>query len=520
MQLSTFQKGLIIVLLAFIFFGGTIFVNRILYADAFSKEEAQHALYALWLTKDLKSLDWGSFWYDTQRQMFWPFFHSWVLSLFFLLLGASYISARLLSFLIFFAILVLMYIIANRFSEKEGWKIGLLSVFLALSSPLMVRFAAENTLEGLGALIFLAAYYLYLVSETKWLTIYYVFLGILVGLSIYTNYLYAYFMIPAFIVVALGKLGPTLVEVRKLSRRGEKAAYPFLWWAYRKLIFLVVLFLVASAWFFTSTFSRKILLFLQATLRYAGGEGAGGFWQNLLFYPKAIIQNYAFSPWLGALIVISLFMPFIAFKYLQLGKLFTFIWTVIVLATLTIPSRAPQFIYIIAPFLFLVFASAVFYLKDRLKQYGGVFLFIIFVPLLVSLPNLSRVYFPARPAENMAGVLNYFHGEVLPRYPVAAAVNLQHLNPETIAFHFWGWNAPVLADPVMGEDEMFSNARYFITVELDPGSPYASENLDDSIYRWNAFLSLKRGLGEVREYSQRRFSDIGLTAKIYEKTAR
>ena len=520
MKLSSFQKGFVVILLAFIVFGGIIFVNRILYADAFGKEEAQHALYALWLTKDLKSLDWGSFWYDTQRQMFWPFFHSWILSIFFLLFGASYISARLLSFLIFFATLVLMYIISNRFSEKAGWKIGLLSVFLALSSPMMVRFAAENTLEGLGALIFLAAYYLYLVSEAKWLTIYYVFLGILVGLSIYTNYLYAYFMIPAFIVVALGKLGPTLVEVRKLSRQGEKAAYPFLWWAYRKLIFLVALFLVASAWFFTSTFSRKILLFLQATLRYTGGEAVGGFWQNLLFYPKAIIQNYTFSPWLGVLIVISLFLPFIAFRYLQLGKLYTFIWTVLILATLTIPSRAPQFIYIIAPFLFMVFSAAVFYLSEKTKQYAGVILFILFVPLLISLPGLAKLYFPARPAENMVKVLDYFHLGVLPRYPIASAVNLQHLNNEVIAFHFWGWNAPVLADPVMGEEEIFRNTRYFLTVELDPGSPYASEVLDDSLFRWNAFLLEKRQAGDLRDYSMRRFSDIGLTAKIYEKTAR
>ena len=520
MKLSAFQKGLLVVLIALLLFGGIIFINRILLADVFCKEEAQHALNGLWLCKDLRNLDWKGFWYDTQRQMFWPFFHSWILAIFFLFFGISYISARFLSLVIFFATLILMYVVANRFSEKSGWKIGILSVFLALSSPLMIRFSAENTLEGLGALIFLVSFYLYTIAEQRKLSIYYVFLALGIGLSIYTNYLYAYLMIPAFLVATLGKLGPIFVETLQLTRKGEKSALQFLWWAYRKLITLVVLLLVAGAWFLTSAFSRKFMLLLQAIFRYSGGESVQGLWQNLLFYPKAIIQNYTFSPWLGILMVISLFLPLIAVRYFQLNKLYVFIWTVIVLVTLTIPTKAPQLIYIIAPFLLIVFSATVFYGLERLNKYGIIILLVIFVPALISIPRLGSLYFPSRPAEKTVKILNYFHWGVLPRYPIASSINLQHLSPEVIIFHFWDWNAPVLADPIVGEDGMFRSARYFLTVEIDPNSPYQTEVLDDSIFRWNMYLQEKLRAGEIRENSQRRFEGLGVTAKIYEKIPR
>ena len=517
MKISAFQKGLLITLILFLFLGGTLFVTRLLMADAFSKEEGQHALYGLYLYKDIRALDWGSFWYDTNRQVFWPFFHSWVQAGFFLGLGVSYFSARFLSFAIFFATIILMYTVCARFSERTGWLIGLLAVALALTSPMMTRFAVENSLEGLGALIFLSTFYLYSIYEERKRTSEYVLLAALLGLSIYTNYLYAYLILPAFIVMSLGKLGPLIVQLSSLRRQGEKAAFNFFWWAYRKLVVLIVIALIVAAWFFTNAFSRKILLLLQAIFRYSGGEQVGGIWNNISYYPKAIIMNYTFSPWLGALIFASLFLPFLGLKYRHFGKLYTFIWTALILLTLTVPTKAPQFIYIIAPFLFIVFALAVDYFADSAKKFGAAVLLVIFLPALLSAPRLVSLYAPERPRENMVDVLDYFHQGILPRHAVASSVNLQHLNPEGIAFKFWTWNAPVLTDPAVGPDEMFNSAKYFLTVTLDGGSPYNREILDDSIFAWNAFLAEKQRTGEIREFSTRRFEAIGVTARIFEK---
>lgn len=512
-----FQKGLIIILAAFILLGGVLFVNRVLPGDAFTKEEAQHALYGLSICRDLKILDWGGLWYDTQRQMFWPFLHSWVQALFFLLFGVNFITARLLSFVLFLATLILVYDVSVRFSEKSGWKIGVLSCLLMLTSPLMLKFSVMNTLESLGGFIFMAAFYVYSLSEERKLSINYVLLALLFALAVFTNYLYAYLMIPAFIVMTLGKLGPIVLEVLQLSRKGEKSAFHFLWWAYRKLIVITVLAVLVGIWFFTSGFSRKVILLQQAIFRYSGAERLVGFLPNLLYYPKVIIEQFSFSPWLGALMLASLFLPFVAFRYRQAGKLYTFIWTVIILATLTVPTKAPQVIYMVAPFVFMVFAAAVFYRLENGRGNMRIGVMILLLPALISLPQIGGLYFPARAGESMIQVLQYFRQGIPPQHSIAISANLQHLNPEGIAFYFWNWKAPVVADSIIGEDEMFRTGQYFLAVEIDPGSPYQTEILDDSIYRWNAFLAEKLALGEVREYSLRRFERLGLTAKVYEK---
>jgi hypothetical protein len=280
---------------------------------------------------------------------------------------------------------------------------------------------------------------------------------------------------------------------------------------------VAVLAVMIGAWFLTSTFNRKILLLLQAIFRYSGGEQVAGVWPNLIYYPQAIVSQFSFSPWLGFLLLASLFLPWVAFRFPKTGRLYAFVWTALLLATLTIGTKAPQFIYIVAPFVFIIFSATVVYVLEKYRRPAFVGLAVIMLPVLLSLPQLGRLYQPDQPDERMVQVLDFFRSNLLPRYPLATGLNLQHLNPEGIAFHFWDWNAPVLADSVIGEEEMFRNASYFLTVELAGESP---EVLDDSLDRWNGFLKEKAGKGELREASFRAFSRLGLTARIYEKTAR
>ncbi|MGB9613322.1 MAG: ArnT family glycosyltransferase, partial [Candidatus Margulisiibacteriota bacterium] len=504
-------------LLLIVIFGGLLFFNSLLPADCFNKEEAQHGLYGLWIYKDLKSLDWRNFWYDTQRQIYWPFLHSWFLGLFFLLFGVSYLSARLLSFVVFLCTLFLIYWASRRLDERQGWKIGLIALVLALTSPLFVKYAFQNTLEASGALLFLVSYYFYVICQERKAILYYVPLAFLLGLSLYLNYSYAYLMLPAFLIASLGKLGPITVEAIQLHAKGEKAALPFLWWAYRKLIVLTILLLLAASWFFSAAFYRKILLLQQAIFRNISGGQISGFWQNLFYYPGVIIKEYAFSPWLGILMVFSLFLPFVALRYWRLGKLYTFIWTVLILATLTISVRAPQFIYIISPFLFMILAGGIVYFIEKKPTWLVWILLMVFLPSLFSVGRIKNLYFPPPPSEKAIQVLNYFHDAIPPRFPVAVSINLQRLNPEVFSFHFWDWNAPILTNLVVAENEMLRQAKYFFAVELDPKSPYQAEVLDDSLIRWNNLLREWLQLGRIREYSERRFESLGLTAKIYEK---
>lgn len=504
--------------------GGLIFFNRILPGDAFSREEAQHALYGVWLLKDMQSFNLGAFWYDTQRQMNWPFLHSWLLSIFFLCFGVSYTTARVFSLFLFFLTVVMIYLLSCRFSNRLGPRIGVTAVLLALSSPLMVRFAAENMLEGLGAFLFLASVNTYLICEENKITIEYLFLAFLIGLSIYTNYLYAYLIIPAFLIMTLSKLGPLFYEGVQLQKRGEKKAIDFILWAYRKLIVLLVVLFLSGIWF-SFSLSRKLLLFLASIFKYSGGESVSGWWETLTYYPRVIVQNLSFSPWLGIFLLLSLFVPLIAARYRVVNRLYFFVWTILLLLTFTIPSKSPQMLYIAVPFIFMLFAAALYYVLEKIEKKGPrmvlAAILILILPICLSLPQAWALFFPKTCSQNMVQVMDYFKETVPADAHVYIPLNLKRLNPESMEFHYMDWKAAVTTDfpnaSLMVSANDNTTANYFVSVEISSDAPYLEDSSDDSLYRWNAWLKENEISGKVKLVSSRRFNESGITAKIYAK---
>jgi len=517
-KLSLFWKGFIFVLAAVILVGGVVFANRILAGDAFTKEEAQHALYGYWLARDIQTLNLSAFCYDTQRQMVWPFLHSWLLSIFFLIFGTSYVSARLLSLFLFFGTVILIYLLSDKLCDEKGWKVGIVASLMALTSPMMIRFATENMIEALGAFLFIAAAYLYMHSEERKITIEYLFLAVLIGLSIYTSYLYAYLLIPAFLVMTLVKLGPLTREAVRLKKLGEEHAVHFIWWSYRKAIVLGVILVFCGLWFSVS-FSRKVSLLITSIFRSSGGVVVPGIWQNLFYYPKVIISQVSFSPWLGALVLASLLLPNIIFHYKQLKRVYSYVLTVILLLTLTISVKAPQMIFIIVPLLFIIAAAVLVYLFEVIRQNNPrgalAFLLILLLPAAVSLPQAYAAWFPERQPQNLVNVMEFFELQVPLDASIKTELNLVRLGPETIRFHLRKHKDVLLSDLSIIDGEMLDNAAYYLTIELDPGSIYQKDVQDDSLLRWNDWLMVKQMNEEITLYSSRRFNSIDLTAKIY-----
>ncbi|MFH1684228.1 MAG: glycosyltransferase family 39 protein [Candidatus Margulisiibacteriota bacterium] len=511
---------MIIVLAVILLVGGFIFVNRILAGDAFSNGEARHGIFGMWIWRDIKAGDWGGFWYDTGRQMVWPFFHSWLLSVFFLIFGVGYTSARLLSLILFMASVILAYGVSDQLSRESGWKIGIFASVLMLTSPIMLRFASENMIEGLGAFLFLLAAYIYTLCQRKKLTLYYVCLAVVVSLIIYTNYIYSYFILPALIVATLAKLGPLYFEAIHLKREGEEAAVPFIWWAYRKMIFLIIVLMFSGAWF-SFSITRKILLFLDVVLRSGSSEGLGA-WQSLIYYPKVIVEYLSFSPWIGVFLLAALLLFSMAMRYQGLTKLYVFVWTALILATLTIPAKTPQMIYPVIPFIFIIFSAAFFFFLDKLraqsKKLAGLLILVILLPTLVSLPRAYALYFPATEKQNMVRVLDYFEENVPGEAQIAAMLDLQHLNPEVIQFHFKDWGGRILSEDDLRSNGAAGNNVYYLTIYLDEGSKYQKEVFVASVHRWNGWLREKEMSGQIQLDSSKRFDSVGITAKIYKNT--
>ncbi len=501
--------------------GGLVFITRVLGADAFGKEEAQHGLYGLWIMRDLRGLDWSGFWYDTSRQMLWPFLHSWVLGTFFLFFGASYISARFLSLLFFVVSIVIMYYLANRLSGEKGPRIGIAATGLALTSPIMIQLATQNMLESLGALLFLSAAALYTICEERKDLLHYIFMAVLFGLAVYTNYFYAFLIVASFIVVTLSKLGVLTAEVADLTSKGEKQALHFFWWISRKLVVMSVLLILLAGWF-SFNFSRKILVVMQTLFKYSGGMEITSWWQGLLYYPQVIVSHLSFSPWIGLLLFISLFLPMVAARYHGLNRLYVYAWTPIVLATLFIPSKMPQMIFISLPFILLIAAAVGFWaweqLQAKAQKLALTVVIILALPLLISLPAAWGMYFPAHNAQNMAQVLDFFKSSVPPGSNLATSLNLQHLSPEVVQFHFYEWKGKVLADTMIDENQLTDGNMYYLSVELDPNSPCSqTEVIDDSIYAWNDWLKTMELGGKTRLAAFKRFEGLCLTAKVYSK---
>ena len=389
---------------------------------------------------------------------------------------------------------------------------------MALTSPMMIRFASENMIEALGAFLFIAAAYLYMHSEERKVTIEYVFLAVLIGLSIYTNYLYAYLLIPAFLVMTLVKLGPLTREAVRLKKLGEEHAVHFIWWSYRKAIVLGVILLFCGLWFSVS-FSRKVSLLITSIFKYSGGVVVSGIWQNLVYYPKVIISDVSFSPWLGVLVLVSLFLPNIVFRYQQLKRVYSYVWTVIILLTLTISVKAPQMIFIIIPLMFIIAAAVIVYLFEAIKKSSAksamVFLLILILPAAFSLPQAYAALFPQKQPQNLVNVMEFFKLHVPLDASIKTELNLARLGPETIRFHLRQHKDILLGDLSIVDGEMLDEASYYITIELDPESVYQKDVLDDSLLRWNDWLRVKEMNEEITLYSSRRFNSIGLTAKIY-----
>ncbi|MBU0672356.1 MAG: glycosyltransferase family 39 protein, partial [Candidatus Margulisbacteria bacterium] len=419
--------------------------------------------------------------------------------------------------ILFLLSVVLAYLLANKFCERLGWKVGALTAVLMLTSPLMLRFASENMIESLGMLLFLSATYMYLVCEEHREVLYYVTLAFILGLSLYTNYVYAFLMLPSFLVVTLVKLGPLTLAARRLSKKGEKVAVPFIWWAYKKLIVLGVLLVLAAGWF-SFNFSRRVALLLDVILRSGMGQGPGWL-ESLVYYPRVIVEQISFSPWIGIFLLLSLFVPFVARHFEGLKKLYVFVWTVLLLATLIISTKAPQIIYIIVPFIFMIFSAVFFHWLERFwrrdKKLAWLLVLVLMLPSLISLPRIYGLYLPERTGQNMVDVLDYFKTNVPEAARFGTILNLKHFNPDVLRFHFRDRPGRILSEETLERGGLSGESVYYLTFDLDADSRYKKDLLDDSLYRWNAWLREKEINGKVGLHSSERFENIDLTARIY-----
>ncbi|MFC1571671.1 ArnT family glycosyltransferase [Candidatus Margulisiibacteriota bacterium] len=519
MKFAPRQIGLIAVILVSVLISGLIVFNLILPAGSFHWDESHHGVYGVWLTQSVTSGDWAAFWHHTHRQALWPFLHSWVLTIFFLIFGISFQAARLSSLVLTLATTAVVYLLSVRLSEKWGWLIGLISASLMLTSPLVISFSAQNMLEALGGWLFMLAVYVYLLSEEKKQWPWYVLLGFLLGLSVVTKYNYA-------IMILAGFLAVKILELYGIFRRPKEV----LTWLYRNGLVLAPFLLLALSWFFSGDSDRKIQMLFWSKQMVAEQQNVlGGFWTNIAFYPLAIINDYLFSPWLGVLVLLSILVPIASFKIKQINRFYILIWVPLLLAVFVIGNKMNRLIYIFVPLIFIVFAATLVFLLERLlaknlkRWQVGLIISLIFLPAVFSLPRIPRMLAGdisdvvhglrvERGKEHLADVLAFFHDNIPKDKPVSTALSTAGLSPYVFYFYFHDWQAPVQTRFQMSQP-YFYRSEYYLTLELDEPDKFGV--IDDSVNSWNKILVENLQAGKLEVFKEQDFDTIGVTGRIY-----
>ena len=90
--------------------GLLVYVQLLLPRGPFLWDEAAHGMKGLLIAHDLQTGNLFAFLLDSYRQVLYPPLHSWALSLFFLVLGPSVVTAAAVSLVCFVATSIMLYV--------------------------------------------------------------------------------------------------------------------------------------------------------------------------------------------------------------------------------------------------------------------------------------------------------------------------------------------------------------------------------------------------------------------------
>lgn len=375
----------------------TAFLAWIFYGQKanFNWDEAlhMHSIYSLQL--DIKSGSWARFWQNTLGQDYYPFLQSWIMSIPVLLFGFSLEKMRIYSLFwyVFFGFLI--FINTRKAGEElklqknQAVGAGYLSLAFFFLSPLFLHFASLSMKEMMGAALILLFLTTYFQGRQKKSALLYLFISLELFLLLMFKYNYGVFV--AGVIAVEGLFSFIFIKKR------EKTILSHL------LIFLPFI-LLTLVWLYypvNGLEEPKPQRFIKViSNKVPFNEGMTDRLGSLLFYPRAILYMYAFSPLVGAFFLGILILSLRWWKNLRVRVLLVGIWANLISAGMAIWNMQERYIFIILPFIFILAGiNGIFIFNFLKKQIGGklylriatvVFLLpVVFILLkdLIDLPN-------------------------------------------------------------------------------------------------------------------------------------
>lgn len=140
---------------------------------------------------------------DTYRQGWWPFFHSWLLAPAYILLGNSYSAARSVSLVCFVGFLITLYLIGLEMSERMGHWVGLSAVVLATTSMPILAYSAMSMTEVPGLFMSALTLLFYLKALRSRRASFMFAASIFMSLTFFTQWHHGVFVISAILLMQM-----------------------------------------------------------------------------------------------------------------------------------------------------------------------------------------------------------------------------------------------------------------------------------------------------------------------------
>lgn len=515
----------------------------------FCWDEAHHSTFSLLIAKSLLQRNWPAFWHYTNVQIYWPFLHSWISSIFLMIFGFSYRAARFTNVIIGFIAILLIYKAGLKLSSHHKPWVGLLAAVLMVLSPMFLFFCSMAMIENLGLLISLLLILFQFTALEKGEMRYYFISGLLLALLYLTKYIYALFFGLALFCFWLSLLFPADREIKKmtvLKGIGWVAAGFLLIWGIWMVIppsgskFSVLLYRIKDTGVWNPYEFTKL--------------------DNRFFFLRALLYAYTFSIGIYLLYLGSLVYGFIKFKNVKI-RFLLFLFLADFIPMSWIVNSQIRFIYTVIPALFLLTASFVVWIWSVLSpRKRWVALAIISVLILGDAPKLPSyirqvgnlcmgacpfkikskfdystffglasypefLRFPKKffnqkardilPRHDTGDILDFVWGNTNPRASICAPFYIG-----TLSNHLWHWHSIIKNRQIA--TVWRPDYYYFVSVQVDDSSPYHvlgnKHLIEGRTAEWDKFLSNLESQGLMKLAGGKYFPDIGLKVKIYLKS--
>ena len=121
-------------------------------------DAAHHSMLGLVVYADIVHHRWISFLFDTYRQVYWPFLHSWFLAASMMAFGPTLVASRAVSLMAYAVSAILIGLLGYRLTPERSILSAAVAVFLWLTAAGFVNeFAVEALIESLAIAMTLAS---------------------------------------------------------------------------------------------------------------------------------------------------------------------------------------------------------------------------------------------------------------------------------------------------------------------------------------------------------------------------